>query len=69
MPLHDTRPMPTFPADYAFVLQLQRGTALTPEALQGQVEHIVTGQEADFNSVADLLAFIATVLRDGSEPA
>lgn len=44
-------------------------TAVTPEALQGQVEHIVTGQEADFTLVADLLAFIAKVLTAGSKTA
>ena len=69
MPLHDPRPMPTLPADHAFVVQLQRGTALTPEVLQGRVEHIVTGQGAGFTSVAELRAFIEQALTEGSEPA
>jgi hypothetical protein len=69
MPLHDTRPIPTLPADHAFVVQLQKGTTLTPEALQGRVEHIVTGQEAGFTSVAELLAFIEKVLTEGGETA
>ena len=62
MTLHDTRPIPTLPADHAFVVQLQKGTALTPDALHGRVQHIVTGHEACFASLAELMTFIERVL-------
>jgi hypothetical protein len=44
------------------VVQLREGTALTPEALHGRVEHIVSGQATHFSSVEDLLTFIVRVL-------
>jgi hypothetical protein len=47
---------------WAFVVQLREGTALTPEALHGRVEHIVSGQATHFSSVEDLLTFIVRVL-------
>ena len=47
---------------WAFVVQLREGTALTPEALHGRVEHIESGQATPFSSVEDLLAFMARVL-------
>jgi hypothetical protein len=47
---------------WAFVVQLREGTALTPEALHGRVEHIVSGQATPFQSLAELLAFFARVL-------
>ena len=47
---------------WAFVVQLREGTALTPEALHGRVEHIVSGQATHFSSVEDLLTFMARVL-------
>ncbi len=59
---HNTRPDPMLPTSHAFVVQLQKETALTPDALRGRVEHIVTGQEACFASLAELLAFIENVL-------
>jgi hypothetical protein len=43
--------------------QLREGTALTPEALHGRVEHIESGQATQGSSVEDLLAFMAQVLR------
>ena len=47
---------------WAFVVQLREGTALTPEALHGRVEHIVSGQAALFASLEALLAFMVQVL-------
>jgi hypothetical protein len=44
------------------VVQLREGTALTPEALCGRVEHIVSGQAALFTSLEALRAFMAQVL-------
>ena len=51
-----------FPAHQAFVVQLQEGTELTPQGLQGRVEHVTSGQAAEFGSLAALLAFMTTVL-------
>jgi hypothetical protein len=51
-----------FSPHWAFVVQLREGTTLTPEALHGRVEHIVSGQATHFSSVEDLLAFMACVL-------
>ena len=47
---------------WAFVVQLRQGTALTPEALHGRVEHIVSGQAILFTSLEELWAFMAQVL-------
>ena len=47
---------------WAFVVQLRQGTALTPEALHGRVEHIVSGQATRFPSLEELRAFLAQVL-------
>jgi hypothetical protein len=47
---------------WAFVVQLREGTPLTPESVQGRVEHITSGQVTDFGSLAALLAFMAHVL-------
>jgi hypothetical protein len=52
---------PLSPA-WAFVVQLREGTPLTPEAIQGRVEHITSGQATNFCSLAALLAFMAQVL-------
>ena len=47
---------------WAFVVQLREGTSLTPQGVQGRVEHVTSGQVTDFGSVAELLAFMAHVL-------
>lgn len=47
---------------WAFVMQLREGTPLTPQGVQGRVEHITSGQVTDFGSVAELLAFMQAVL-------
>jgi hypothetical protein len=47
---------------WAFVVQLREGTALTPDALHGRVEHIMSGQATLFTSLEGLRAFLAQVL-------
>jgi len=47
---------------WAFVVQLRQSTPLTPEALTGRVEHIVTGQAMLFASLDELLSFVQQVL-------
>ena len=47
----------------AFVVQLRTDTAVEQGALAGRVEHVVSGQATDFESLETLLAFMAWVLR------
>ncbi len=47
---------------WAFVVQFQVDTAVEQGHLTGRVEHVVSGQAADFQSLDTLLAFIAQVL-------
>ena len=53
-----------FSVRWAFVVQFQSDTAVEQGHLAGRVEHVVTGQAADFQSLDTLLAFIAQVLRE-----
>ena len=48
----------------AFVVQFQADTAVEQGRLAGRVEHVVSGQATDFQSLETLLAFIAQVLRE-----
>jgi hypothetical protein len=47
---------------WAFVVQLREGTPLSPENIQGRVEHITSGRVTDFTSLAGLMRFMAEVL-------
>ena len=47
----------------AFVVQFRADTAIEPEHLAGRVEHVVSGQATDFQSLETLLVFMARVLR------
>ena len=53
---------------WAFVVQVRQGTALTPEALHGRVEHIVSGQATRFTSLEELWAFLVQVLTRLTDP-
>jgi hypothetical protein len=53
----------------AFVVQFQADTAVEQGHLAGRVEHVVSGQAADFQSLETLLAFIAQVLREARDRA
>ena len=46
----------------AFVVQFRANTAVEQGLLAGRVEHVVSGQATDFESLETLLAFIARVL-------
>jgi len=48
---------------HAFVVQFRADTAVEQAHLAGRVEHVVSGQATDFQSLETLLAFIARVLR------
>ena len=47
----------------AFVVQFRADTAVEQGYLAGRVEHVVSGQATDFESLETLLAFMARVLR------
>lgn len=49
------------PANRAFVVQFTALTSLPQQQAAGRVEHIVSGQSAHFQSLEELLAFIAQV--------
>jgi hypothetical protein len=53
----------------AFVVQFQSDTAVLQGRLAGRVEHVVSGQATDFQSLEMLLAFIAQVLREARDRA
>jgi hypothetical protein len=54
---------------WAFVVQFYTHTDVARGHLAGRVEHVVSGQAADFQSLETLLAFIARVLRAEREGA
>ena len=47
---------------WAFVVQLREGTTLTPNALHGRIEHIVSGRATLFTSLEEVRAFMERVL-------
>ena len=54
-------PAPLTP-DRAFVVQVRQSSALTPEALSGRIEHIVSGRATSFTSVGEVLRFMQQTL-------
>jgi hypothetical protein len=48
---------------HAFVVQFRADAAIERGHLTGRVEHVVSGQAIDFQSLETLLAFMARVLR------
>lgn len=63
-------PAPAAPLSphWAFVVQLREGTPLSPQGIQGRVEHITSGRVADFTSLAVLMRFIEEVLTPPVDP-
>jgi hypothetical protein len=51
----------------AFVVRLYADVEVASGRLQGQVEHLVSGEGSEFRSVEDLLRFIGRVL-DAHQP-
>jgi hypothetical protein len=41
------------------------GTAVAPEQLQGQAEHVGTGRRVDFRTTAELTGFLSGIAADG----
>jgi hypothetical protein len=56
------KPGPTLPANRAFVVQFRAPQAGRPLAVEGRVEHLVSGQEMRFTSWDQLVAFITRML-------
>lgn len=56
------------PVQRAFVVQLHATAVVAPGQLTGRVEHVLSGQAAHFQSLDELLAFMARVLtaQDGA---
>lgn len=52
-----------FPIQHAFVVQFAAAATLKDAALAGRVEHIVSGQAIQFQSAAELLAFVTRILQ------
>jgi hypothetical protein len=47
---------------WAFVVHLRTSSDAARGQVDGRVEHVVSGQSAHFNSLEELLAFMARVL-------
>ena len=59
---------PSLPSNRVFVVQFR---AQSPGALpshEGRIEHLVSGQQARFHSLEELLGFMVGVLADVEEP-
>jgi len=57
-----------YPVQHAFVVQFEANTTLDAEGLAGRVEHVVSGQMTQFQSMQALFAFIVQVLRTVHAP-
>jgi hypothetical protein len=55
-PRNDARALP---AHRAFVVQLHAGADPARRLLSGRVEHVVSGESAHFDTLGELLAFMA----------
>jgi hypothetical protein len=54
----------TLSPHWAFVVQFREGTALTATAMQGRVEHIVSGRQAHFYSLEELRVAMEQMLTE-----
>ena len=52
-----------FPGRRAFVVQFSAATTVAPQRFVGRVEHVVSGQAAQFHTLEELLTFMVQVLR------
>jgi hypothetical protein len=55
---------PRLPTDRAFVVQFYAPSQGGSPAYTGRVEHLVSGQQARFHSLEELLAFMVGVLTE-----
>jgi len=61
-------PLP-FDIERAFVVHLCTATGSRPRRIAGQVEHLWSGDSAQFSSLQELVAFFVAKTCGGSEPA
>ena len=52
---------------WAFVVHFRLSTNVTQRRIEGRVEHVVSGQSTHFDSLEELLAFVARVLAQQNE--
>ena len=64
MPQHQ----PTLPTNRAFVVWLRAQPTGAPFAWDGRVEHVVSGQVTDFQSLEELWTFMCRVLAGVQAP-
>jgi hypothetical protein len=67
MPPHPTATAP-LSVHWAFVVHFRTDTDITQERITGRVEHVVSGQSVHFESLEELLAFMARVLASVRAP-
>ena len=67
MPPHPTETAP-LSAHWAFVVHFRTDTDITQGRITGRVEHVVSGQSTHFDSLEELLAFVARVLASVRAP-
>jgi hypothetical protein len=53
---------------WAFVVHFRLSTNITQGRIEGRVEHVVSGQSIHFDSLEELLAFMARVLASVRAP-
>jgi hypothetical protein len=62
------QPQPRLPTNRAFVVQLRAQPPGAPLGCEGRVEHVVSGQVTDFQSLEELWAFMCRVLAGVQAP-
>jgi hypothetical protein len=54
----------SLPVERAFVVQFSGDASVPNRLISGRVEHVGTGRSRRFESLEDLLAFVATLMGD-----
>jgi len=67
MPQHPTGKAP-LSVHWAFVVHFRLSTDIAQGRIAGRVEHVVSGQSTHFDSLEELLAFMARVLASVRAP-
>jgi hypothetical protein len=67
MPPHRTETAP-LSVHWAFVVHFRTNTDMARGRIAGRVEHVVSGQSTHFDSLEELLAFVARVLASVRAP-
>ena len=63
----DTEESAPLSVHYAFVVHFWTNSDVTQGRVAGRVEHVVSGQSTHFDSLEELLAFMARVLAQRKE--